>query len=97
MLEPEPAKRLSMDQVINHQWMKDGPLVQEKDLMNEFSMRLKEIDPQMEAARSERCRQRKGVYMGGGEKEVEPVELPMRGYKRLNVLYSDDHPVLLMQ
>ena len=105
MLVCDPSKRINLDQVINHPWMSEGPIVNQQEMIKEFSDRLGQIDPVMEAARSERARRAGRVYMGGEEHSPEmktdkikdQVELPNMGYKRLNVLYSEAHPVLLMQ
>jgi len=65
MLVCDPSKRINLEQIINHPWMTEGPTVNQQEMIKEFSDRLGQIDPVMEAARSEKARRAGRVYMGG--------------------------------
>lgn len=58
MLEPDPTKRLTIEQIIEHSWY-NGPVITLKELKREFKQRRKSIDQELEKQKQENAEIRK--------------------------------------
>lgn len=98
MICRDPKNRLSLASIIAHPWMQ-RPTDSTKRLSEELSSRLEVIDPAKEATRQARVKANSKIYMSTGEEEKvseQRTEVPALTSRKLNILYSEAHPVVLM-
>ena len=104
MLCYDPERRLTLDQVIAHPYM-DGKTASQSQLCRFFSKRLAASNPDQEKARLKMIAPKGKVYMGSETNEQENNDTEViqnlgdfeRSGKKFDVLYSELHPVMLMQ
>lgn len=104
MLCYDPERRLTMQQVMDHDYLK-GKTASQSQLSRFFSKRLAGSNPEQEKIRQKMLAPKSKVYMSGDSgAQIEDMAVVLESLdehettaKKFNVLYSEAHPVLLMQ